>query len=153
MIRTGYRAAYFLRSLYWRAFSPITLGVRAAIFDTRGHVLLVRHSYRPGWYMPGGGVDRRETIRDALFREIWEEVGVVPQDEPQLVGVYTNLIEHKSDHVALYAVRQFTIQPQPNIEIAESGFFDPEALPGDVSPGTKRRLDEIAGRAPVAPIW
>ena len=36
----------------------MTLGVRAAAFDEGGRVFLVRHSYVPGWHMPGGGVER-----------------------------------------------------------------------------------------------
>ncbi|MGE0237798.1 MAG: NUDIX domain-containing protein, partial [Parvibaculaceae bacterium] len=55
----------------------MTLGVRAAIFDDQDRVFLVRHSYAPGWLFPGGGVERGETIYDALRRELVEEGGIV----------------------------------------------------------------------------
>lgn len=51
----------------------MTLGVRAACFDGEGRIFLVRHTYVPGWYMPGGGVERGETALDALRKELREE--------------------------------------------------------------------------------
>jgi ADP-ribose pyrophosphatase YjhB (NUDIX family) len=40
----------------------VTFGVRVAVFNTAGDILLVRHGYTPGWHMPGGGVDKGETV-------------------------------------------------------------------------------------------
>ncbi|MEM9842987.1 MAG: NUDIX domain-containing protein, partial [Pseudomonadota bacterium] len=36
----------------------MTLGVRAIVENAEGQVLLVRHTYTPGLYLPGGGVER-----------------------------------------------------------------------------------------------
>ena len=47
--------------VYFRLARPMTLGVRAAVLDAQDSVLLVRHSYTPGWHMPGGGVEPGET--------------------------------------------------------------------------------------------
>ena len=39
-------------------------------------ILLVKHSYIPGWHLPGGGVDHGEDIHTAAIREVYEETGI-----------------------------------------------------------------------------
>jgi len=55
---------------YFAISRGMTLGVRAACYDDAGRIFLVRHSYVPGWHMPGGGVERRETALQR-FRRNW----------------------------------------------------------------------------------
>ncbi len=56
--------------------------VRAVIFDAEGRVLLIRRSDTvsfPGrWCIPGGKVDLGFTLRDALRKEMKEELGLEP---------------------------------------------------------------------------
>jgi 8-oxo-dGTP pyrophosphatase MutT (NUDIX family) len=42
----------------------------------KDRVLAVRHSYRPGYDIPGGGVGRREQPRDTAIRELAEELSI-----------------------------------------------------------------------------
>ena len=53
-----------------------TLGVRAVATDAGGRVLLVRHTYTPGWHFPGGGVEKGETAVLSMQRELKEEAGI-----------------------------------------------------------------------------
>ena len=68
------RLLYSLRRLYWRLTRPLTVGVRLMAVE-EGKVLLVRHTYLDGWYLPGGGVQAGETLEAAICREAGEEVG------------------------------------------------------------------------------
>jgi len=133
---------------------PLTMGVRAAAFDRRGRVFLVRHTYVKGWYLPGGGVDAGEDVYQALERELAEE-GDLRIVSPQLFGVYHNRHASRRDHVVLFICRDAvqTSQPVANMEIAESGFFDVDTLPSGTTPATLRRLKEIAGEAERSAIW
>ncbi len=147
------RAARMIEKASWRVRRPLTVGVRAIVLNDRRHVLLVRHTYIDGWYFPGGGVEKGESLGAAVARELREEVGVHLQSAPRLFGAYTYLGEYKSDHIVLYATDNWTIQPNTNLEIAEHGFYDPQTLPPDTSPGTKRRLAEFFDKAPLSDMW
>lgn len=108
-------------------------------------VLLVRHSYLPGWYLPGGGVDRGESMQAAARRELTEETGIVAQGALTLLGAYLNRQGLGRDHVGLFLLRDWTKGEgflQPNAEISEAAFFPLNALPADVSPATARRLQD-----------
>lgn len=132
----------------------MTLGVRAACFDAEGRVFLVRHSYVPGWHMPGGGVERGETMKAALIKELSEEGNLELTAPAELFAVYFNNRTSRRDHVAFYrcAVRQ-TSPKAADREILEAGFFALDALPEGVTAATRRRLAELAGEAPVSDFW
>jgi ADP-ribose pyrophosphatase YjhB (NUDIX family) len=133
----------------------VTIGVQAAVFDDQDRVLLVRHGYRPGWHFPGGGVERGETLRQALDRELEEETGVRLTAEPQLFALYSHFDEFPGDHIALYVVRHWsrTRVPVPNHEIKEGQFFGVRHLPPAATAPTCRRLNEILLGAERSPSW
>jgi len=139
---------------WWRLSRPLTLGVRGVATDADGRVLLVRHTYTPGWHFPGGGVEREETALLALARELKEEAGVIPRAPPRLVSVHANHINHPGDHVLLFRVDAWAqVQATQRGEIAEVAFFDPKSPPADATRGTARRLAELFGGAPVSEEW
>ena len=131
----------------------VTMGVRAIILDDRQRVFLVRHTYVPGWYLPGGGVDRGETAEAAIVRETFEEGGIRCRERPVLHGLYRN---GRHDHVACYVIRQFEIAAQAHErswEIAETGFFGRDALPHGTTPATRTRLAEFHDGQAIASDW
>jgi ADP-ribose pyrophosphatase YjhB (NUDIX family) len=141
--------------LYFRLRRGMTLGVRAAVLTEAGEVLLVRHTYTPGWHMPGGGVEPNETLADALAKELREEANIALTGPAVLHGVFLNRHVSDRDHVAVFIVRAFAQSgpKQPDREIAEARFFPLAALPEKTTPGTRRRLVEITEAAMLSNEW
>ncbi|HVY84183.1 MAG TPA: NUDIX domain-containing protein [Caulobacterales bacterium] len=139
---------------WWRMKRSMTLGVRALATDEAGRVLLVRHTYTPGWYLPGGGVESRETALEAAKRELMEEGGVEATQTPRLIGFYANHAKFPNDHIALYRVHAWRpCETRSAGEIAERGFFARDALPDGVTAGTLRRLAEVFDGADISAEW
>ena len=145
----------FARPLF-RAFARLarglTLGVRGVVVDAAGRVLLVEHTYTPGWYLPGGGVERGETARVALARELVEEAGIEVIGRPRLLTIHSNEVKFPGDHVLLYRIDRWrACQATSKGEIHAVGWFAPDALPAGVTASTRRRIAEaLAGAEPDA---
>jgi ADP-ribose pyrophosphatase YjhB (NUDIX family) len=132
---------------FWaRLTRPMTLGVRGVVTDKEGRVLLVEHTYVHGWYLPGGGVDRGESVEEALRRELLEEAGVEIEGAPELIAIHASEA-FKNDHVALYRIRAWRqVEATSRGEIARTGFFAPDALPEGTTRANRRRIAEALGR-------
>jgi 8-oxo-dGTP pyrophosphatase MutT (NUDIX family) len=136
--------------------NPYTLGVRVIVEDGAKRVLLVRHSYLSGWYLPGGGVDRGETMVEAARREVLEEAGVAASAPPRLLNVYLNEEATGRDHVGLFHLESWVEADtflRPNAEIVEAAFFESQAMPDDLSKATARRLAEFRSGAFPTDRW
>lgn len=69
-----------------------SFGAHAIIFNSVGHVLLLKLTYgNKGWSTPGGSIEPGETIHEALLRECREELGVEVQNVV-LTGFYYHSI-------------------------------------------------------------
>jgi ADP-ribose pyrophosphatase YjhB (NUDIX family) len=142
--------------LYFRLKRPMTLGVRAVVCDeTERSVFLIRHTYVPGWQLPGGGVETGQTLTEALAQELREEGNIELTGNAQLFSVYFNQRMSRRDHVALYVCTSFrqTSPKLPDHEIAGSGFFPLDQLPEGTTRATRERLAEVFGGAPINDIW
>ena len=139
----------------WRLRRGLTLGAQGVVIDAEGQVLLVRHSYRPGWHFPGGGVEWGETLHSALERELDEEVGVTLTGAPELHGIFSNFANFPGDHIAVFVVRHWQRREhyRRRGEIAEARMFALSDLPERTDPGTRARLAEIVDRTPPGALW
>lgn len=130
-----------------------TLGVRIMIMNENRQVLLIRHTYAPGWHFPGGGVDHRETMVAAAQREAYEEAGIVCQQEPKLLGIFYHTVRGADDHVALFLVESFTQKEVHSPEIAECVWFAIDNLPEDTTVSTRQRLVEYLSASKLSDQW
>jgi 8-oxo-dGTP pyrophosphatase MutT (NUDIX family) len=146
------KAAFRLLMTVKAVLSPTAFGVAGLVADSQGRVLLVRHSYKAGWCLPGGGVDRGEPPEQAVRRELAEEVGLTG-GTVEFLGLYTRGAGWATNVIALYRITGGVVAFRPNFEIREICFADPAALPPGVTPATARRLAELSGAAPVSPHW
>jgi ADP-ribose pyrophosphatase YjhB (NUDIX family) len=139
----------FIRPLFHihaRVRRGMTLGVRGMVIDAEGRILLLEHTYVHGWYMPGGGVERGETVEEALARELVEEAGVQITGSPRLVSVHTNKARFRGDHVLVYRIEAWAPCPATSRgEIAQVAWFKPDALPEGVTAWTRARIEEAFG--------
>jgi 8-oxo-dGTP diphosphatase len=69
------------------AFPKKGVNVKLIIISDKGKVLLVKPSYKKTWQFPGGGVDAHEEPKEALLREVREEINLdMTEDQLKLIG-------------------------------------------------------------------
>jgi ADP-ribose pyrophosphatase YjhB (NUDIX family) len=111
------------------------------VLTHRGRVLLVRHTYgkRRVWYIPGGGVRRRESPLHAADREMREELGVGDLRWRELTTCDMRVDRMSVRLTCLHAelADPAAVRADP-VEIAEARWFDPDELP--VPHGSEVRL-------------
>lgn len=149
--------ALFSRTLhiYFLMSRGLTVGVRAIVRSNDDKFLLVRHTYTKGWHFPGGGVEKGQTIEQALRNELRQETGLRILGNPIMHGLFYNNSVSTRDHVVAYLCNVdegFEAKPM-SIEIAEIGYFSSENLPLDTDPGTVRRIQEIVTCAELSETW
>jgi 8-oxo-dGTP pyrophosphatase MutT (NUDIX family) len=129
-----------------------TIGARILLIK-ENKILLVKHTYQEGWYTIGGAVERGESPLSAIHRELKEEVGVTLTNPPTLFSVYYSKLEKRDDYIVLYVGNEHTQEDTYSNEIADKRWFDLDNLPGDVTPATKRRINEYRKHAAINDIW
>lgn len=100
-----------------RRDSLIRVSLKAVIFDDQGRVLVVKESGRDWWDIPGGGLDHGETIKEALARELFEEVSL--EGDFEYEALLAEDPRYLEDH-NLYQMRM-TFIVKPNSMIFECG--------------------------------
>ncbi|KFL26771.1 hypothetical protein JP74_11835 [Devosia sp. 17-2-E-8] len=133
----------------------MTFGVRVMLIDDN-KIFLIRHTYMPGWQLPGGGVEPGESAEESAAHEVFEEGGLKVTGPLELFGIYHNVSSVTNrDHVALFLCRQFeqAVEFRRSFEIAEAGWFPLDALPDGLSPATTQRVAEVFGGEPRSGVW
>jgi 8-oxo-dGTP pyrophosphatase MutT (NUDIX family) len=127
----------------------------AVIFNTDGRVLLVQQGKKRGgnWELPGGKVKKRESLPDAVVREVMEETGLDVTPE-RLLGIFYIRSQNRYDFVVQCRLTDDTAKPKPNPpEIIACKFFTTERLPKPMRGFTVDRIaDALEGTVYPLPV-
>lgn len=109
-----------------------TIGAQLVLID-KDQVLLVKHFYKSGWHLPGGGIDPPESPAEAASRELREETGYRLKSEPQLLDfVFNPTAGSARDYVATFVAHEY-LPPSKDYkkswEIKEISWFPLGQLP------------------------
>ena len=117
-------------------------GVRV-ILIRNGRVVLVRHWFTPGvWTLPGGGIKKGESPREAGVREVFEEIGYRINSFGGQVGIYQGRMGRRDSVIVLFTEDfEGGMKFIPNLEVMERGLFDIDHLPSTLSPANRRRIE------------
>jgi 8-oxo-dGTP pyrophosphatase MutT (NUDIX family) len=134
------RFAHGARRRWWRIGRPRLAGCRVLAFDPEGRVLLVRHSYGTGkWMPPGGGLKPGEDPLLAASRELLEETCCVLESATELELAEEEL--HGAANFVHVIAGPTRSVPQADLrEIIEAAFFAPDALPEPMPALFRERL-------------
>ena len=120
-------------------------GFRVATFAVivhAGRVLLARRRDIGWWNLPGGGLEPGEAVDEGLRRELREEIHAEIQIV-RPVGIYSK--PQKQEVVLTFLC---TLSPAaepligPSEEVSEIGWFAPGALPADLLPKHRQRVED-----------
>lgn len=142
----GVTARANLASVHWPGR---LVGAAAVVFDERGRVLLVRHTYgRLNWELPGGASEPGETFAETALRELREETGLAARVE-KLAGIYYKQ-ENDSHHLVFRCTLENASEPVPTSdEISACAYWATGQLPRPISDFTVRRIrDALAEVGP-----
>lgn len=131
--------------LVWLIRRPRTFGAHALALTPEGKVILVRLRYAPGWRLPGGGRGEHEDPRDAVLRELREEIGLVSHGEVRLAAELEEAPDFKRDLAALLVVRDVRYRPRWSWEVEQIIEAPLDALPADLSPRVTGWIEALRG--------
>ena len=105
--------------------------------SSAGEILLIRRADTGTWALPGGTVERGETLVSTIHRELAEEAGVDEATFERVVGVYSAADRDPRFHaitvVVAAKVGPILRPPMNPLEIRDARFFGPSALPAELA--------------------
>ncbi|MBM3329431.1 MAG: NUDIX hydrolase [Calditrichaeota bacterium] len=125
----------------WPPETPY-LTVDAVVIDERGVLLIRRRNPPYGWALPGGFVERGESVESAVRREAREETGLEIEDL-RLIGVYSDPDRDPRFPTAsvVYLCRAKG-DPRSADDAAEVRFFSHKSLPDEIAFDHRRIIDD-----------
>ena len=144
LVRPPLRLAHQLLRLNWFVRRPRTFGAHALALTPERNVILVKLRYAPGWRVPGGGRAESEDARDAVLRELREEIGMTSHGAVRLAAELDERADFKRDLAALLIVEDVIYRPHKwSWEIEAICEVPLDEMPSDMSPRAARWLEAV----------
>lgn len=107
------------------------VSIKCLVRNSDGEVLVVKETGRSGWDLPGGGMDHTESIKQAIAREMTEEVSMTGDFTYRVIAVEEPSFLQRAKIWQMRLV--FEVVPENmTFEPGEHGdevmFIDPEKL-------------------------
>ena len=119
-------------------------GAHALALTPEGRIIFVKLRYAPGWRLPGGGRGADEDPRDAVLRELREEIGMTTHGEVRLACELDETTDFKRDLASLLVVRDVRYSPPRwSWEVEAIVETSPDDLPPGLSPRMAAWLDAL----------
>lgn len=122
------------------------VSIKCLVMNEAGEVLAVKEKGRDWWDLPGGGMDHGETIRDAIAREMYEEVCMMGDFRYELIFADdpNRIDEHGFWQLRLvFAVAQDNANYKPGVDSDEIAFLPPEHFQGSTAVTDQRIWEAI----------
>jgi 8-oxo-dGTP pyrophosphatase MutT (NUDIX family) len=147
ILRLLLTALHSLLKLNWFVRRPRTFGAHALAITPEGKVILVRLRYASGWRLPGGGRAEDEDPRDAVLRELREEIGMTGHGEVQLAAELEERPDFKRDLASLLVVRDVSYRPHRwSWEVEAIIEREMDDLPRDMAPIARGWISSLRNR-------
>lgn len=135
LVRPVLRVAFYLYRLVLLVRRPKTFSAHALALTGQHRVVLVKLRYARGWRLPGGGHSRNETARQAVLRELREEIGLVKHGQVQLACEFEDHSDVRRDRTSMLIVSDVEYRPPKWSWEVEDVIETPvHQLPRDLAP-------------------
>lgn len=122
--------------------AKFTVTAAGIIFNAEGKVLLLKHLFRAGsgWGIPGGFLEAGEDARDALHRELREEIGLELQNE-RLFAVRT--FKRQNQIEVVFVAKALGASKPMSIEVERAVWFSGDELPEGLPSDQKKLIESV----------
>ena len=135
LLRAALTAVHQAMKLDWFVRRPRTFGAHALALTPERKAVLVKLRYAPGWRLPGGGRREDEDPREAVLRELREEIGMIAHGPVRIACELEEATDFKRDLASLLIVDDVRYTPRRwSWEVERTCEAALDRLPSDMSP-------------------
>ena len=146
LLRAVLTAGHKLLKTGWFVRRPRTFGAHALALTPERKVILVKLRYARGWRLPGGGRVPDEDARDAVLRELREEIGMTSHGAVRLAAELEQATDFKQDLSSLLVVEDVHYTPRWSWEVERVMEAPLDDLPEGMAPVAKAWIAAVCNK-------